>query len=223
MKELERVIGYEFTDKRLMELALTHSSFANEHRGDAGCNERLEYLGDAVLGMAVAEYIFKNYPEMPEGEMSRMRAQLVCERSLAGIAAKLELGKYLRLGHGEQLGGGSSRASITSDAVEALIAALYLDGGFEASSRFIAEYITSDVQGLLRRGRDSKTVLQEYVQARQGLSMEYALVDSRGPDHRKEFEVSLVLNGEDFARGVGSSKKAAEQAAAEAALERFGV
>ena len=222
MNELEKELGYEFRDRGLFLLALTHSSYANENRrSGAGCNERLEFLGDAILGMAVAERLFADEPDMSEGQMTRLRAELVCEKSLAEVAERLGLGQFLRLGRGEELGGGRTRASINADAVEALLAALYLDGGRERALGFIEKHILSRKDEFKKRQLDHKTLLQERVQRDGVHRIEYELTGERGPDHAKEFFMRVRVNGEVIGSGSGRSKKEAEQAAAADALDKM--
>ena len=220
LTKLEQGLGYTFTDKALLENALTHSSYANENREKhIPDNERLEFLGDSILGFVVADYLYRNFPDKPEGELTRIRADLVCERNLAEAAATIELGSYLLLGHGEEQGGGRKRDSIVSDAMESVIAASYMDGGFAAAKEIIDRLILSDIPKGRPRNFDYKTALQELVQRKKDQQLHYELVGESGPDHDKHFEVAVELNGRAVGRGVGSSKKRAEQAAAEAAIE----
>ena len=220
LTKLEQGLGYTFTDKALLENALTHSSYANENREKhIPDNERLEFLGDSILGFVVADYLYRNFPDKPEGELTRIRADLVCERNLAEAAATIELGSYLLLGHGEEQGGGRKRDSIVSDAMESVIAASYMDGGFAAAKEIIDRLILSNIPKGRPRNFDYKTALQELVQRKKDQQLHYELVGESGPDHDKHFEVAVELNGRAVGRGVGSSKKRAEQAAAEAAIE----
>ena len=182
-------------------------------------NERLEFLGDSILGMLVAEYLYKTFPDRPEGELTRMRADMVCERSLAVIAGKIELGQHLLLGKGEESGGGRSRDSILADAVESVIAACYLDGGLEAAKQFIQRFVLVNVPVTRLKNADYKTALQELVQQKKNQTLSYILVGESGPDHDKEFRVEVSLNGKPLSTGVGSSKKRAEQDAARLAME----
>lgn len=218
MKTLEERLGYQFTDRSLLENALTHSSYANEHR-DAGMssNERLEFLGDSVLGMVVADHLYREHPRMPEGELTRTRAALVCEGSLVEVARTLELGKYLRLGKGEDAGGGRERPSILADATEAVLAAIYLDGGIAQARRVIRALILGNEEEM-SASRDYKTALQELVQRESGQKLAYRLVAEEGPDHAKRFSVEVELNGKTVGAGEGRTKKAAEQNAAKAAI-----
>ena len=220
IKDLEADLGYRFRNITLLQNALTHSSYANERWHDGlKSNERLEFLGDSILGMVVAEYLFRSFPDRPEGELTRMRADMVCEKSLAAVADRLKLGEYLLLGHGEERLGGRTRASILADAVESVIAASFLDGGMEAARGIITRFILSDVPVKRLHNADYKTMLQELVQQKKNQSMVYTLVGESGPDHDKHFEVELSLNGAVVGRGSGSSKKRAEQDAAHSALK----
>jgi ribonuclease-3 len=218
-KALENSIGYTFKDKSLLQTALTHSSYANENRkSKLESNERLEFLGDSVLGFIVASHLFKNEPGMPEGQMTRTRAELVCERTLERAARKLALGDYLRLGRGEDQNGGRRRPSILADAFEALIAAVFLDGGLMPAKKIVTKLILKDLSDK-PASFDYKTALQELVQRKSGQTLSYHMTGESGPDHQKEFFVEVRLNGEAKGRGRGRSKKEAEQAAAKAALE----
>ena len=223
MKRLEECLGYSFTDRSLLENALTHSSYANENKAKGETsNERLEFLGDSVLGMVVADYLFRTHPDMPEGELTRTRAALVCEDSLVEVARKLELGQYLKLGRGEDAGGGRQRPSIQADAVEAVIAAVYLDGGIGSARKLITKFILTDNEREQEGGsRDYKTALQELVQRESGQVLTYRLLGESGPDHAKVFAVEVDLNGAPVGSGQGRSKKEAEQNAAKAAIERL--
>ena len=220
LTKLEQGLGYTFRNKTLLENALTHSSYANENRErHLPDNERLEFLGDSILGFVVAEYLYRNFPDKPEGELTRIRADLVCERNLAEAAATIELGSYLLLGHGEEQGGGRKRDSIVSDAMESVIAASFMDGGFAAAKEIIDRLILSNIPKGRPRNFDYKTAFQELVQRKKDQQIHYELTDESGPDHDKHFEVEVLLNGKAVGHGVGSSKKRAEQAAAEAAIE----
>ena len=211
MKSLEEKLGYTFQDKSLLENALTHSSCANESKGRLHSNERLEFLGDSILGMVVAEHLYRNHPDLPEGELTRTRAALVCEESLVEVAQDLGLGEYLKLGKGEEAGGGRTRPSIRADAVEAVLAAVYLDGGIGSARKIIQKYILSrEIEGLNAQ-RDYKTALQELVQRESGQVLKYRLTGSEGPDHDKRFFVEVDLNGQPAGAGQGRSKKEAEQ------------
>ncbi|MBQ9843423.1 MAG: ribonuclease III [Oscillospiraceae bacterium] len=220
IKDLEIAIGYRFRNITLLQNALTHSSYANERWHDSlKSNERLEFLGDSILGMVVAEYLYKNFPDRPEGELTRMRADMVCEASLAAIADKIDLGTHLLLGHGEERFGGRTRASILADAVESVIAACFLDGGMAAARDFIQRFVLTDVPVKRLHNVDYKTALQELVQQKKNQVLAYALVGESGPDHDKQFQVEVSLNGQVVGEGSGSSKKRAEQAAAQKAIE----
>jgi len=211
-------LGYIFRDKKLLENALTHSSYANERRDGRSSNERLEFLGDSILGFVVAEFLYRGHPEKPEGDLTRLRADLVCERNLAKAAGTIRLGEFLLLGHGEDHGGGRTRDSIVSDAMESVIAGAFLDGGFQAAKGIIDRLILSD----LPKGRpgnfDYKTMFQELVQREKDQVIHYELTGETGPDHDKVFEVQVQLNGRVVGCGQGRSKKKAEQAAAEQAV-----
>lgn len=219
--ELEKGLGYRFSDRALLQNALTHSSYANENR-ERGVldNERLEFLGDAILGFVVADYLYRHFPQKPEGELTRIRADLVCETNLAKAAGTIRLGEFLLLGHGEEHAGGRKRNSIVSDAMESVIAASYLDGGFEAARGIIDRLILSDIP-VRPRNFDYKTALQELVQRKKEQVLHYELVGESGPDHDKHFTVAVLLNGQTVGHGTGSSKKRAEQAAAESAIEKL--
>lgn len=222
LAELQTKLGYKFTDPSLLKAALTHSSYANENkRSGAISNERLEFLGDSVLGMSVAELIYKEKPDMPEGQMTRLRAELVCEKSLAAIAVKFGLGEYMLLGHGEEKGEGRKRPSILADAVEAVLAAIYLDGGFGPVRNLIGTHL-QPVTGLAEfENTDYKTALQEVIQEKSGRSLTYQIIGETGPDHSKTFTVEVLINGAFIACGTGKSKKEAEQSAARAALREI--
>lgn len=221
MKDLEVRLGYQFENRALLENALTHSSYANEHRA-AGLesNERLEFLGDSVLGMVTADYLFRAHPDMPEGDLTRIRAALVCEGSLVEVARALELGRWLKLGRGEDAGGGRERASILADAVEAVLAAVYLDGGIGSARKIIRRFIL-DSEEQKSASRDYKTALQELVQRENGRVLSYRLMGSEGPDHAKTFWVEVDLDGTAVGQGKGRSKKEAEQQAARAAIQKL--
>ena len=224
MNELQDKIGYHFNDVSLLKEALTHSSFANEHRAQhIKYNERLEFLGDAVLSIVVSDYIFKNCPELPEGELTKLRASLVCEKSLYEFAKRIDLGNYLLLSKGEKNNGGADRPSILSDAFEALIAAIYIDGGMKSASKHILNFVVPEIKNTKKkRINDYKTTLQEIIQKNPGEQLEYVLVDESGPDHNKHFVVEVHLNSNVIGKGGGRSKKEAEQQAAREALELMG-
>ena len=222
MKTLEEKIGYTFRDRTLLENALTHSSYANEHR-DKGMpsNERLEFLGDSILGLVVADHLYRNRPDLPEGDLTRIRAALVCEGSLVEVAKSLDLGSYLKLGRGEESGGGRKRPSIQADAVEAMLAAVYLDGGIGQARKLIHNLILNQEREKIANGRDFKTALQELVQRESCQVLSYRLVGESGPDHAKCFSMEVLLNGQPIGAGEGRSKKEAEQAAAKAAVGKL--
>ena len=222
MLELEKKLNYTFRDRKLLSEALSHSSYANEHRS-AGLksNERLEVLGDSVLGFVTAEFLFAQHPDLPEGDLTRIRAALVCEQSLFEVAQKLDLGRYLKLGRGEEAGGGRKRTSILADATEAVFAAVYLDGGIGAASALIHRVLldAEREEVVEERRRDYKTALQELVQRTPGRTITYQLVEETGPDHCRVFVMEVSVDGQAAGRGEGRSRKEAEQAAARAALE----
>lgn len=218
MDELERRLGYSFADGSFLETALTHSSYANERAG-MHSNERLEFLGDSVLGFCAAKKIYRLYPDMPEGEMTRLRSELVCEANLHRVAKTLELGRYIRLGKNEECNGGRERVSIQADCVEALIAAMYLDGGLDPAERFIEAYILHELEeGVRPKRSDFKTQLQELLQREGGAAPAYTIIAESGPDHSKTFTARASLHDGAYADGTGKSKKEAEQNAARAAL-----
>ena len=222
IKDLEAAIGYRFSNITLLQNALAHSSYANERwHNSLMSNERLEFLGDSVLGMLVADHLYRNFPDRPEGELTRMRADMVCESALAAVAERLELGSHLLLGKGEEQGGGRCRGSILADAVESVLAACYLDGGMEAAKDFVSRFILVNVPVAKLKNADYKTALQELVQQKKNQVITYKLVGESGPDHDKEFTVELSLNGEVVGTGTGSSKKRAEQEAAKNAMEKL--
>ncbi len=220
INELETAIGYRFQNITLLQNALSHSSYANERWHDGlKSNERLEFLGDSILGMLVADYLYRTFPDRLEGELTRMRADMVCEKTLAKVANSLNLGKHLMLGRGEELGGGRNRDSILADAVESVIAACYLDGGMDAAKSFINKFILVNVPVTKLQNTDYKTALQELVQQKKNQVLTYCLIGESGPDHDKQFRVELTLNDKVVGVGEGTSKKRAEQAAAKAAME----
>lgn len=220
MTTLEEKLGYTFQSPELLENALTHSSCANESRGRLQSNERLEFLGDSILGMVVADHLYRNHPDLPEGELTRTRSALVCEESLVEVAQALGLGEYLKLGKGEEAGGGRERPSIIADAVEAVLAAVYLDGGIGSARKLIQKFIL-DREAEKSASRDYKTALQELVQRESGQVLGYQLIGAEGPDHAKIFSVEVDLNGIPIGQGRGRSKKEAEQNAARAAIEKL--
>ena len=224
LHQLEERLGYRFNDPSLLRGALYHSSYANEHRTmGISSNERLEFLGDAVLGFVSAEHLYRKHPDLPEGELTRIRAALVCEESLHEVAQSLQLGDFLLLGKGEESGGGRRRPSILADAVEAVLAAVYLDGGIDKARELIHRVLLDKEQEQVveSRRRDYKTELQELVQRKPNQELHYALVSESGPDHAKVFAVAVTLNGQTIGLGSGHSKKEAEQSAARSALEQM--
>ena len=225
MQELEEKLNYTFRNPGLLSEALSHSSYANEHRSAGrSSNERLEFLGDSVLGFVTAEFLFIEHPDLPEGDLTRIRAALVCEQSLYEVARKLDLGRYLKLGRGEEAGGGRERTSILADATEAVFAAVYLDGGMAAASELIHRVLldAEREEVMEERRRDYKTALQELVQRQADQVLTYRMTGEQGPDHAKTFQAEVLLNGQPVGAGSGHSKKEAEQAAARAALDRLG-
>lgn len=222
MEQLQNNLGYQFKNPALLARALTHSSYANERHVDTGDNERLEFLGDSVLGFITAEYLFANHRDFPEGELTKLRAYAVCEKSLFSYAEEIGLGNYLKLGKGEERTGGRTRPSVLSDAFEAVIAAIYLDGGMDEAKKFVLRFVVPYVEAK-PTFKDYKTMLQEVVQKNQGETLEYVLVSETGPDHDKCFTVEVHLNSNVIGRGVGGSKKKAEQNAAKEALELMGI
>jgi ribonuclease-3 len=223
IKEFEDKLGYHFKNPAYLTTALTHSSYANENKA-AGCsNERLEFLGDSVLGVVVADYLYKNYPHMPEGDLTKNRAALVCEKACCNFSRQIQVGDYLRLSHGEQNSGGRTRSSILADAFEAIIAAIYLDSGMEDARKFILRFVLPALQTSKPKAfKDYKTSLQEIIQQNPEEHLEYVLTGETGPDHNKHFSVEVHLNSNVIGKGGGRSKKEAEQQAAREALELMG-
>lgn len=215
---LEKSIGYRFGNRRLLTQALTHSSYANEHRMDKmACNERLEFLGDAVLELLSSEFLFDHFPQMPEGDLTKTRARMVCEPALAYCAREISLGDYLLLGKGEEATGGRMRESVVSDAFEAVIGAIYLDGGLANAKEFVHRFVMNDMENK-QLFYDSKTILQEYVQGNCEELLNYRLLEETGPDHEKSFTVEARIGEKSISTGSGHTKKAAEQEAAYHAL-----
>lgn len=218
----EQIIGYTFKDKNLIQTALTHSSYANEMQGKIPFNERLEFLGDSVLGMITAEFLYNNHPELPEGQLTKIRASLVCEKSLHKFANSIRLGEFMRLGKGEINTGGRERPSILADALESVIAAIYLDAGFEEAKKFVLHFISNaNVED--NSISDYKSALQEIIQKNHGEILEYFMAGESGPDHEKTFIVEVKLNSNVIGTGTGRSKKQAEQMAAKEALRLMGI
>ena len=223
IEKFEQIIGYDFKDKKLLEQALSHSSYANERKTLGGSNERLEFLGDSVLSIVVSDYLYKHFTQVAEGELTKLRASLVCEKSLHVFAKQIHLGDFLRLGKGEENTGGRERPSILADAFEAVIAAIYLDGGMEPAAKHILRFMPEDIEhGRKPVFSDFKTVLQEIVQKNPEEKVEYVLIGEEGPDHNKRFVVEVRLNSQVIGKGKGRSKKEAEQLAAKEALELMG-
>ena len=223
MDDLEQKLGYKFNNINLLKNALTHSSYANEVRNGFSSNERLEFLGDSVLSIVVSDYIYKHYPNMPEGELTKLRASLVCEKSLCAFSRELELGSYLMLGKGEDKGGGRERDSILADAFEAVLAAIYLDGGMEPARRHVMNLVLRELKHTDDEVfKDYKTALQEIIQRNPEESVTYILIDESGPDHDKSFTVEVRLNSNVIGKGTGKNKKRAEQMAAKEALMLMG-
>lgn len=224
ISELEEILKYTFKNKNLIKEALSHSSYANENKKTRHSNERLEFLGDSVLSIVVSQYLFQHFTHLPEGELTKIRASLVCEKSLHVFAKQINLGKYIFLGKGEENTGGRERPSILADAFEAVIAAIYLDGGLEAAEKHILRFIPEDIDSKKQMSNfsDYKTILQEVIQKNPEEKIEYSLVSESGPDHNKAFTVQVCLNSNVIGRGTGKSKKDAEQMAAKEALELMG-
>lgn len=223
MRELEEKLRYRFRDPELLETALTHSSYANERHTPKGSNERLEFLGDSILGLVVADYLFRHFPDLPEGDLSKKRAALVCEKACCGFSRQLDVGRYLLLSRGEQNSGGRTRPSILADAFESITAAIYLDGGMQEARRFILRFVLPLLGPAKPKAfQDYKTVLQEIIQKNPEDRLEYVLSGESGPDHDKHFTVEVRLDGNVMGRGGGRSKKEAEQQAAREALRLMG-
>ena len=223
MDGLEEKLGYKFKNIDLLKNALTHSSYGNEVRSGFSSNERLEFLGDSVLSIVVSDYIYKHYPNMPQGELTKLRASLVCEKSLCTFSRELNLGDYLMLGKGEEKGGGRERDSILADAFEAVLAAIYLDGGMEPARRHVMNFVLRELQHTEDEVfKDYKTALQEIIQRNPEETVSYILTGESGPDHDKEFTVEVRLNSNVIGKGTGKNKKRAEQMAAKEALMLMG-
>lgn len=224
MEQLEKNIGYTFKNKSLLKNALAHSSYANERKGGTTSNERLEFLGDSVLSIIVSDYIYKNFPNLPEGQLTRLRASLVCEKSLCEFSKELKVGDYILLGKGEKANGGNERPSILADAFEAILAAIYLDGGMEPAKAHVLRFVTQELTHFDNDSfKDYKTELQEIIQRNPEEQLSYVLIGESGPDHDKCFTVEVHLNSNVIGSGKGHSKKNAEQAAARQALELMGI
>jgi len=219
LSQLQQRLCYVFHDPNLLLSSLTHSSYANENKKNGvSSNERFEFLGDSLLGMAVAMLLYNSKPELTEGQMTKLRAEIVCEKNLASLATELDLGSCLILGRGEERGGGRYRPSILADAFEAVLAAVYLDGGFKPVEKLIQNFFGKHIDCPVKNYTDHKTILQEMIQVKHGQTLAYSLIDQQGPDHSKVFTVEAKLNGKTIGIGTGKSKKSAEQASAKAAI-----
>ena len=222
MEAFEKKLNYTFKNKELLETALTHSSYANEQRGGAVCNERLEFLGDSVLSIIVSDYLYNNF-SLPEGRLTKLRASLVCEKTLCRFSRSLQVGQFLKLGRGERATGGADRDSLLADAFEAILAAIYLDGGMEPAKKHVMRFVLEELRHMEHENfKDYKTELQEVIQRNPEENLHYVLTGQSGPDHNKQFTVEVRLNSNVIGVGTGHSKKAAEQAAACKALELMG-
>lgn len=223
MEAFEKKLNYTFKNKELLETALTHSSYANEQRGGAVCNERLEFLGDSVLSIIVSDYLYNNF-SLPEGRLTKLRASLVCEKTLCRFSRSLQVGQFLKLGRGERATGGADRDSLLADAFEAILAAIYLDGGMEPAKKHVMRFVLEELRHMEHENfKDYKTELQEVIQRNPEENLHYVLTGQSGPDHNKQFTVEVRLNSNVIGVGTGHSKKAAEQAAACKALELMGI
>ncbi|SKA92231.1 RNAse III [Caloramator quimbayensis] len=225
LKEFEEIIGVKFQKLFILDLALTHSSFANEHPSILNHNERLEFLGDSVLSMIVSEYLYKKYKDKQEGKLSRIRASVVCESSLSEMARKIMINKYISIGKGEELTGGRNKDSLLADALEAVIAAIYIDSGYEAAKNFVLNFLKDKIDAVSKDEifNDYKSKLQEYLQKRQDCLIKYNLLSESGLPHDKTFEIEVQIDGKSSGKGKGKSKKEAEQRAAKQALKNLGV
>jgi len=220
---IEKVLGYKFHDRGLIINALVHSSYANENKKCTKNNERLEFLGDSILSICVSDYIYNNFRDLPEGDLTRIRAAVVCEKSLYNLAKRINLGEFIKLGRGEELSGGRNRASILADCTEAVIAAIYLDGGLESAKKFVISNLEVDmIYNKNSDTNDYKTKLQEIIQQNPEEIVEYRIIKETGPDHDKFFEVEVKINNNSIAKGLGKNKKEAEQMAAKGLLELMG-
>lgn len=227
LSALEESIGYVFKNAQLVKTALTHSSYSNEMRTKAGgveCNERMEFLGDSVLSIITSEYLFEKFRDFPEGDLTKIRANTVCENALFEYAGEICLGEYMYLGHGEERSGGRHHKAILADAFEALLAAIYLDGGMECARKFLMPYISVKIEALMKMGRqeDYKSLLQEFIQKSKGDILEYIQTGEEGPAHDKYFYFEVRLNNTVIGKGEGSTKREAKQIAAREALRLFG-
>ena len=223
MDDLQKRIGYFFKDIKLLQTALTHSSFSNEVKNNVKNNERLEFLGDSVISLIIADHLFKTFPEEAEGELTKVRAFFVCDNSLSGFAEKIDLGRYMKIGKGEEQAGGRKRPSILEDAFEALVGALYLDCGFDIAQKFVLKFLPKEIDiKKIESLTDYKTKLQETIQKiNRTFKIEYKLAKETGPDHDKSFEINLIVNKKPIGYGIGKSKKRAEQNAAKNAIENL--
>ena len=223
IKSFQEKIGYRFKNQKLITEALSHSSYANESKKQRNSNERLEFLGDSVLSVVVSNYIFEHFKHLPEGELTKLRASLVCEQALFDFSKKIDLGSFIMLGKGEEMTGGRERPSIVSDAFEAVIAAIYLDGGMDVATKYVLSFIPENVKPhSVVSFVDYKTALQEIIQKNPEEKVEYVLTNESGPDHDKKFTVNVMLNSNVIGTGIGKSKKSAEQNAAKEALSLMG-
>lgn len=223
LSQLEKTIEYTFKDKSLLKAALTHSSYANEHKYECPYNERLEFLGDAVVSLTTARFLFEKFPDMPEGDLSKLRSGLVCTAALSDYANQISLGDYLYLGKGEECNNGRTRSSNLEDAFEALTAAVYLDSNLETASKFVLRFLSASVSNHHINFKDYKTILQEVVQQNHQETLNYVITSESGPAHDKRFEAEVHLNSNIIGRGTGTSKKQAEQEAAKEALQLMGI
>lgn len=222
IKHFQESLGYKFKNESLLKTALTHSSYANEKKSKGvNNNERLEFLGDSVLNLIVSDYIFKSYPDLPEGNMTKIRSSVVCESMLKDLSSEISIGNYILLGKGEELTGGRKRASILADAFEAVIGAIYSDGGFEEAKKFVYDNLIDKIKSSANGAGmfDYKTRLQEILQKNGDVKIKYEIISEEGPDHDKKFTVQVVCDGNTLGKGVGRSKKEAEQSAAKSAIE----
>lgn len=223
MEQFEKILNYSFKNKQLLETALTHSSYANEQRNSTVCNERLEFLGDSVLSIIVSDYLYNNF-SLPEGRLTKLRASLVCEKTLCRFSRSLQVGQFLKLGRGERATGGADRDSLLADAFEAILAAIYLDGGMAPAKKHVLRFVQEELRHMEHENfKDYKTELQEVIQRNPEENLHYVLTGESGPDHDKQFTVEVRLNSNVIGVGTGHSKKAAEQAAACKALELMGI
>lgn len=222
IKDFENILGYNFKDKYLLSTALTHSSYANESGKSCDNYERLEFLGDSILGFITSEYIFKKFRNLHEGKLTRLRASLVCEKTLSMFAKKLNIGNFIRLSHGEERTGGRNRISILADAFESIIAAIFLDGGIDPAREMVLKFVSHEFDGVYEIIRDYKSEIQEVLQSSKKKEIKYNLINETGPDHNKTFTIEIEIGGVISGVGIAGSKKKAEQLAAKQALESMG-